>query len=306
MLLLIKYTLLYGIVLMMVALGGMFSEHSGIINIALEGIMVIGGVAGVLTLTLLPAGRRHGFGECGAVNIDFVGATLFYVSTASVMTLSSEAVGVVYQKTEVVFLFQISNAFYLTLHAAHAENAFGDNEYAATQLFSFFCGNLEFLLAIGDIVVTEFDTGSIGHTYAVDNGGMAVCIVNHYVVAVQQAVDSGHNTLVAVVDKATVFLVGEIGQFCFELFMPFGLAGHNACTHGVCHAVFGGRFRVGFAYFGMVGQTEVVVQAPAEDFPSLEHHVRTYFPFEFREHIIAFGLVVPHFQRARLAFDFVE
>ena len=55
MLLLIKYTLLYGIVLMLVALGGMFSEHSGIINIALEGIMVIGGVAGVLTLTLLPA-----------------------------------------------------------------------------------------------------------------------------------------------------------------------------------------------------------------------------------------------------------
>ena len=43
MLLLIKYTL-----------GGMFSEHSGIINIALEGIMVIGGVAGVLTLTMLP------------------------------------------------------------------------------------------------------------------------------------------------------------------------------------------------------------------------------------------------------------
>ncbi|MGN0707009.1 MAG: ABC transporter permease [Faecalibacterium sp.] len=56
MLLLIKYTLLYGIVLMLVALGGMFSEHSGIINIALEGIMVVGGVAGVLTLTMLPSG----------------------------------------------------------------------------------------------------------------------------------------------------------------------------------------------------------------------------------------------------------
>ena len=55
MLRLSKYTLLYGIVLMLVALGGMFSEHSGIINIALEGIMVIGGVAGVLTLTMLPA-----------------------------------------------------------------------------------------------------------------------------------------------------------------------------------------------------------------------------------------------------------
>ncbi len=47
-LLLIKYTLLYSSVLMMVALGGMFSERSGIINIALEGIMVIGGLIGVL------------------------------------------------------------------------------------------------------------------------------------------------------------------------------------------------------------------------------------------------------------------
>ena len=56
MLLLVKYTLLYGIVLMLVALGGMFSEHSGIINIALEGIMVIGGLGGVLTVAMLPTG----------------------------------------------------------------------------------------------------------------------------------------------------------------------------------------------------------------------------------------------------------
>ena len=54
MLLLIKYTLLYGIVLMLVALGGMFSEHSGIINIALEGIMVIGALGGALVLKFMP------------------------------------------------------------------------------------------------------------------------------------------------------------------------------------------------------------------------------------------------------------
>ena len=54
MILLLKYTLMYTVVLMLVALGGMFSEHSGIINIALEGIMVIGGLVGVLLIRILP------------------------------------------------------------------------------------------------------------------------------------------------------------------------------------------------------------------------------------------------------------
>ncbi len=56
MFLLLKYTLLYTVVLMLVALGGMFSERSGIINIALEGIMVIGGLAGVIAIQLMPEG----------------------------------------------------------------------------------------------------------------------------------------------------------------------------------------------------------------------------------------------------------
>ncbi|MBQ1902547.1 MAG: ABC transporter permease [Lachnospiraceae bacterium] len=54
MLLLVQYTLIFSAVLILVALGGMFSERSGIINLGLEGIMVFGAMAGAMVMVLLP------------------------------------------------------------------------------------------------------------------------------------------------------------------------------------------------------------------------------------------------------------
>ncbi len=56
MVLLIQYTLIFASVLILVALGGCFSEHSGVINIGLEGIMVMGALGGALMMKYVPAG----------------------------------------------------------------------------------------------------------------------------------------------------------------------------------------------------------------------------------------------------------
>ena len=50
---LIRQTLIYAIPLMIVALAGVFSERSGVINLALEGIMIFGAFVGVLFLTMI-------------------------------------------------------------------------------------------------------------------------------------------------------------------------------------------------------------------------------------------------------------
>ena len=50
---LIQQTLLYAIPLMIVALAGVFAERSGIINLALEGIMIFGAFVGVLFVNIV-------------------------------------------------------------------------------------------------------------------------------------------------------------------------------------------------------------------------------------------------------------
>lgn len=77
MLLLIQYTLIFASVLMLVALGGCFSEHSGIINLGLEGIMVIGALGGALIMNLLPTGT-NGFVMVVVTTLAAVGFGVLY------------------------------------------------------------------------------------------------------------------------------------------------------------------------------------------------------------------------------------
>jgi general nucleoside transport system permease protein len=59
----ISAAVLFGVPLLVVALGGMYSERSGTINIALEGIMIVGALIGCLFLSAMDAsgwGKTHG------------------------------------------------------------------------------------------------------------------------------------------------------------------------------------------------------------------------------------------------------
>ena len=95
----ISATIIFAIPLLLVALGGMFSERSGTINIALEGIMIIGALFSSL---FLRAADKGGWGASnpqlvmlGAMAIGAVAGLIFslLLAIASVSLKADQTIG---------------------------------------------------------------------------------------------------------------------------------------------------------------------------------------------------------------------
>jgi simple sugar transport system permease protein len=83
MVLLIQYTLIFASVLMLVALGGCFSEHSGVINIGLEGIMVLGALGGALVMKYMAGAAAFPMVIC-----TILGSVLFGVAFSALLAVA--------------------------------------------------------------------------------------------------------------------------------------------------------------------------------------------------------------------------
>ena len=90
MILLIQYTLVFASVLLLVALGGCVSEHSGVINLGLEGIMVMGALGGALVMKFMTPGVEQTLEAGGIIS----GGRAFGMFLATFC--ASVLVGVVY------------------------------------------------------------------------------------------------------------------------------------------------------------------------------------------------------------------
>lgn len=89
MTLLVQYTILYACILILVALGGCFSEHSGVINLGLEGIMVMGAMGGALVMSSMGAESKFAIVVCAILAAVLVG--MVYSSLLAVAALYFKA-----------------------------------------------------------------------------------------------------------------------------------------------------------------------------------------------------------------------
>lgn len=152
-LLLLSYMLIFAAALSFVALGGMFSERSGIINIGLEGIMVIGGFCGLLTLNALAGAGVNPFLVVVITILVSIAAGMAYSLLLAVVaiqfgadqTLTGTALNLLATAISLIFAKRLSGGVSTSINFS--------NDYFVYDLGHSFSINLFLILAIIVLVI---------------------------------------------------------------------------------------------------------------------------------------------------------
>src|SRR5690606_15193851 len=198
-----------------------------------------------------------------------------------------EAVCVINQYPECILVFQGSDLPQLTLGARHAKYPFGNQQNRTSAHTGQFGSPYQLPLTAFEIVVLVYKTLPHVEANAVYDTGMRFSVVNNDVVAIYKGVDNGYHALIAVVEQKSIFFANITCQILLQFFVMDTIAGHHAGSHGVRHAEIGSRLSIHRPYFGMIGQAQVIVEAPYQMFFPVEQHPGSNFTFQLRKRKIA-------------------
>ena len=218
--------------------------------------------------------------------------------TATALTHRTEAVSVINQQTERELALQSHDLVQLTQITLHTEYTLGDNQHAAILRLSQLGSVAQLQAQAVHIVMTKYETLALVHTQTVDDTSVSLSVINHNVAGSQQTVDDRHHTLITEVEQECVLLANKLGQLALQLLVINGLTAHHTCAHRCCHTEIDSTLSVSLAYFGVVSQTEVVVETPIQNLLTAELHMRADGAFEFREREIAVRILLVHTDRA--------
>ena len=138
--------------------------------------------------------------------------------------------------------------------------------------------------------MSENEAFALVQAQSVDDAGVRLGIVDDHVAGGQQAVDDRDHALVTEIEQEGILLADKRSQFTLQTLVVNGLSAHHAGAHRGRHTELRSAFGVGLAHLGVVGQSEVIVQAPVEHLLAPENHVGTDVAFEFGKGIITVGV----------------
>lgn len=155
LLLLLTLVLIYAIALSFVALGGMFSERSGVINIGLEGIMVVGGFCGIVTLNaLMKANVNPFFCVLLTILVSIIAGMAYSLLLAVVtinckadQTLAGTALNLASTALALILTKKINNGISTSLQF--------DNTYFVIKMGDF-STNVFFFIGVAAIIISYF------------------------------------------------------------------------------------------------------------------------------------------------------